>query len=255
MTNPITTSPTSAYAPRRWEVFTHALLFVLGFSLVFTIGWGGAVTLLGKAFAEYRSVLARVGGIMIMLFGLATLEVIHIPWFYADTRSNYHGQTGTFANSALMGILFAAGWSPCIGALLGAILTLGFNQATVNQAMWLTSGYSLGLGIPFLIIALGLERGRAWVERVSHYRRAFQIISGVFILVIGVMLLTNTMSRISIWAFQNNLYINAFSEYAGAPTYLTAVIAGLLSFLSPCVLPLVPPYLGYLSGHTFKNAQ
>ena len=236
---------------RRGDVFAHALLFVLGFSLVFTVGWGGAVTILGQLFGQYKFLIGRVGGLIVILFGLATLDIIRIPWFYADTRTQYTDQRGTFAGSALMGVFFAAGWSPCIGATLGAILTLGMSQQTVGQAMWLSSGYSLGLGIPFLILALGLERATGWVKRMRRYQRAFQIASGVFILIIGFMLLTNTMSRIAIWAFQNGLFID-FSTYAAAPSYLTAVLAGLLSFLSPCVLPLVPAYLGYLSGHTFR---
>ncbi len=253
MTTPINI-PQPVQAPatfRRWDVFTHALLFVLGFSLVFIIGWGGAVTVLGQLFGQYKFLLGRIGGLIVILFGLATLDIIRIPWFYADTRIQYTGQRGTYGRSALMGIFFAAGWSPCIGATLGAILTLGMNQQTVGQAMWLTSGYSLGLGIPFLILALGLERATGWVQRMKRYQRTFQIVSGVFILIIGFMLLTNTMSLIAIWAFQHRLYID-FSNYTAAPTYLTAILAGLLSFLSPCVLPLVPAYLGYLSGHTFR---
>ncbi len=246
--------PQSQIIPRRWEVFVHALLFVLGFSLIFTIGWGGAVTVLGQLFGEYKYALGRIGGVIVILFGLATLDIIGIPWFYADTRTEYTGRSGTYGGSALMGIFFAAGWSPCIGATLGAILTLGMSQQTVGQAMWLTSGYSLGLGIPFLILALGLERATGWVKRMRRYQRAFQIASGVFILIIGFMLLTNTMSRIAIWAFQNGLYID-FSSYTAAPTYIIAMLAGLLSFLSPCVLPLVPAYLGYLSGHALRVAD
>lgn len=239
----------------RLRIFLHGLLFVAGFSLVFIVGWGGSVTLVGQFFGMYKNVIARIGGVIVIAFGLATLEVIRIPWFYADTRSYYRGTTGTYANSGLMGILFAAGWSPCIGATLGAILTMGLSQQTVGQAMWLASGYSLGLGIPFLAMALGLERATGWVKRVSRYRRLIQIISGVFIILIGILLLTNTMSRIAIWAFQNGLYIEKFALFSAAPTYLTAILAGLLSFLSPCVLPLVPAYLGYLSGHTFQKAQ
>lgn len=102
-----------------------------------------------------------------------------------------------------MGIFFAAGWSPCIGATLGAILTMGLSQDTVGQAMWLSSEYSIGLGIPFLLLALGLERASGWVNRMKRYQNVFKIASGVFILIIGVMLFTNTMSRIAIWAFQN----------------------------------------------------
>jgi len=238
----------------RLKIFLHALLFVAGFSLVFIVGWGGSVTLVGQFFGTYKNVIARIGGVIVIMFGLATLEVIRVPWFYADTRTYYHGKAGTYANSGMMGILFAAGWSPCIGATLGAILTMGLSQQTVGQAMWLASGYSLGLGIPFLAMALGLERATGWIKRAGRYRRLIQIASGIFIIIIGVLLLTNTMSLIAIWAFKHGFYVEKFALFAAAPTYLTAIIAGLLSFLSPCVLPLVPAYLGYLSGHTLQRA-
>jgi len=245
-------SPAFPSQTERLKIFLHALLFVLGFSLVFVIGWGGSVTALGQLFGAYKRVIAQIGGVIVIMFGLATLEIIRIPWFYADTRSQYSGQRGTYGGSALMGIFFAAGWSPCIGATLGAILTMGLSQQTVGQAMWLSSGYSLGLGIPFLVMALGLERASGWIKRMRPYQKYFRLASGIFIIAIGVLLLTNTMSLIAIWAFKNGLYIERFALFAAAPTYFTAIIAGLLSFLSPCVLPLVPAYLGYLSGHAIK---
>ena len=249
-----TTIPLIPSQVERLKIFLHALLFVLGFSLVFIIGWGGSATALGQVFGEYKRTVAQIGGVIVIMFGLATLAVIRIPWFYADTRAQYSGQRGTYGGSALMGIFFAAGWSPCIGATLGAILTMGLSQQTVGQAMWLSSGYSLGLGIPFLVLALGLERASGWLKRMRPYQKYFKIVSGVFIIAIGVLLLTNTMSLIAIWAFRNGYYIESFAAYAAAPTYLTAIFAGLLSFLSPCVLPLVPAYLGYLSGHTLQKA-
>lgn len=236
----------------RLRIFFHALLFVSGFSLVFVIGWGGSITALGQLFGTYKQVIAQIGGVIVIAFGLATLEVIRIPWFYADTRAQYSARRGTYGGSALIGIFFAAGWSPCIGATLGAILTMGLSQQTVGQAMWLASGYSLGLGIPFLVMALGLERASGWIKRMRPYQKYFKLASGLFIITIGVLLLTNTMSLIAIWAFKNGYFIEAFSTYAAAPNYITAIVAGLLSFLSPCVLPLVPAYLGYLSGHTLK---
>src|SRR5262250_537815 len=85
----------------RVRIFLHALLFVLGFSLVFIIGWGGSVTALGQLFGTYKRVIAQVGGVVVIAFGLATLEVIRIPWFYADTRAQYSGQRGTYGGSAL----------------------------------------------------------------------------------------------------------------------------------------------------------
>lgn len=237
----------------RIRVFSHALIFVLSFSLVFIVGWGGATTALGQLFGSYKSVIARVGGVLVILLGLASLDIIHIPWFYYDTRPQFNGQTGTYASSALLGLFFAAGWTPCIGATLGAILTLGVSQGAAGQAMWLASGYSLGLGIPFLLLALGLERATGWMRKLSRFRRAFQITSGVLIISIGVLLVTNWMSLIAIWAFKNKLFIDVFSVGSGIPSYLTAILAGAFSFLSPCVVPLVPAYLGYLSGHALRQ--
>ena len=239
----------------RLNVFLHALVFVIGFSLVFIVGWGGAATLLGQLFGQYKTLIAQIGGVVVIMFGLATLDLIRLPWFNYDTRPTLTANTGNFASSALMGLFFAAGWSPCIGATLGAILTLGVSQDTVGQAMWLSSGYSLGLGIPFLVLALGLNRATGWVRKMSRHVRTFKIISGVLMITIGVLLLTNWMSLISIWAFKNRLFIDVFSISSRVPSYLTAILAGLLSFFSPCVLPLVPAYLGYLSGRVLRNTE
>lgn len=248
-----TSSQTNQKSISRIRVFIHALIFVSSFSLVFIVGWGGATTALGQLFGAYKTSIARIGGVLVILFGLATLDIIRIPWFYYDTRPQFNGRTGTYASSALMGLFFAAGWTPCIGATLGAILTLGVSQNAAGQAMWLASGYSLGLGIPFLVLALGLERATGWMRKLSRFRRAFQIASGVLIISIGVLLVTNWMPLIAIWAFKNNLFIDVFSIGSGVPTYLTAILAGALSFFSPCVIPLVPAYLGYLSGHVLKQ--
>ena len=140
-TSETTINPTFS---QRYTTFFHAVLFVLGFSLVFVIGWGGAATLLGRVFGEYKQVIARIGGIVIIIFGLNTLGLLKIPWlaFYSDTRPQFHANRKNMAGSSLMmGIIFAAGWTPCVGTTLGAILTLGFAQDTSGQAMILASGY------------------------------------------------------------------------------------------------------------------
>lgn len=253
MTTP-SVSETTFQPAERWRVFIHALAFVLGFSLVFIIGWGGSVTLLGQLFVTYKSIIARIGGIVIIAFGLATLGVIRMPWqFYADTRPQFERKAGGYASSGMMGLFFGAGWSPCIGTTLGAILTLGLSSQNAGQAMWLSSGYSLGLGIPFLMMGLGLERASGWIKKMRKYTRILQIVSGLMMIAIGILLVTNWMSLISIWAFKTGLYLDVFSISTGVPSYLTAFVAGLLSFFSPCVLPLVPGYLGYLSGQAVKG--
>jgi cytochrome c-type biogenesis protein len=238
---------------QRLSVFFHALAFVVGFSLIFIIGWGGAATLAGQLFGSYKAILGRIGGGVIIIFGLSTLGILKIPWLNYEIRPEWTNrkQNGLLASGA-MGVFFAAGWTPCIGTTLGAILTLGFSAQTSSQAMILASGYALGLGIPFLLIGLGMNQAIAFIRRFHRHMRKIQIASGILLLIIGVMLLTNQLTLIAIWAQSNGLFLDLSLGTGVTPTYLIAILAGLISFLSPCVLPLVPAYIGYLSSHAFN---
>ena len=240
---------------RRMATFLHAVSFVIGFSLVFIVGWGGAATAAGRLFGQYKTAIGQVGGVVVIGFGLATLGVIKIPWLYYDTRPewNPNRRNGTIS-SLLMGVFFAAGWTPCIGTTLGAILTLGFSQQTVGQAMVLSSGYALGLALPFLAIGLIMDRAFDLVRRLRRYQRVIQIFSGIFLLVIGAMLLTGRLTLIAIWAQRNGYFLDLPLGGTAVPSYLIAILGGLISFLSPCVLPLVPAYVGYLSGQSANSA-
>ena len=241
-----TTSPTLS---QRFTLFLHAALFVFGFSAVFVVGWGGAVTLLGELFAQYKSLLAQIGGLAVILFGLSNLGLLKLPMrFYSDTRPQWDTHRRGWLASALMGMFFAAGWTPCVGTTLGAILTLGLSQATVGQAMVLSSGYALGLGLPFLAIGWGMDQATAFVHRFRRHVRAVEIISGLFLILMGALMLTGQMTWIAIWAQRNGLFLDLPLGGMAAPNYIIAILAGLLSFLSPCVLPLVPAYISYLGG-------
>jgi cytochrome c-type biogenesis protein len=238
----------------RLDTFIHALLFVLGFSVVFIIGWGGAATVIGQVFGFYKPILGRIGGVVVILLGLFTLRVIHIPWLYYEMRSYWTpGKGGPLLSSVMMGIFFAAGWTPCIGTTLGAILTLGMSQQSASQAMVLSSGYALGLGLPFLAIGLGMGQAVRFIARFRRYVRWIEIISGLLLMAVGLLMVFDRMTLIAIWAQQHGYFIDLPLGGAVAPTYLIAMIAGLLSFLSPCVLPLVPAYISYLSGQAVRN--
>jgi cytochrome c-type biogenesis protein len=241
-------------AHQRFTVFLHALLFVLGFTLIFVVGWGGAATLAGELFAFYRPILAKVGGAVIILFGLSNLGLIKMRWLMYDTRPQWQAQkkNGLFA-SGMMGVFFAAGWTPCLGTTLGAILTLAITQETQRLALVLSAAYAVGLGLPFLLIGLSMDRAAGIVARFRRSMRWIQKASGVFLLVIGVMMLTNQLFYISIWAQRNGFFLDLPLGGAAVPSLLIALFAGLISFLSPCVLPLVPAYIGYLSGHAFQR--
>lgn len=238
----------------RSTLFGHALLFVIGFSLIFIIGWGGAATLLGQVFGQNKSIIARVGGLIVILFGLSTLGLLHLPWINTDTRLGWGGQKKQgWTASLLMGMFFAAGWTPCIGTTLGAILTLGFSQQDSGKAMFLTSGYAAGLGLPFLALGLGLEHTWQVTQKLKRHMPLIQTISGVFLIAIGLLVVFNQMTWIAIWAQRNGWFLDL--PTAGVPSIFIAFLAGMISFFSPCVLPLVPAYLGYLTGHAVNATR
>jgi len=186
-------------AVSRWAAFSHGVFFVLGFSAIF-VGLGAAASGIGRLLYDYRPLLMKLGGAAVVVFGLHTLGVVKIPWLYYDTRRHYRPrQELGYLSSALMGVFFGAGWSPCVGATLGAILTLALNEATLLRGGLLLFVYSMGLGIPFLLMALGIGEASRFLRRRRRVMRLASILSGLFLIVLGVLIFTNSLGWLARW--------------------------------------------------------
>lgn len=181
----------------RWATFSHGLAFVLGFSVVF-IFLGVAASAFGGLLFDMRTWLAKIGGIIVVIFGLHMIGVFRIPFLEYDLR--VHSQVDArwgYISSALMGVFFSAGWSPCVGPVLGAILTLALNGGSVYLGVKLLSAYSAGLAIPFLIAALGIGWVSVILRKYGKVMRYVEIAMGILLVIVGAMLFLGTFELIS----------------------------------------------------------
>ena len=181
----------------RWEAFLHGLAFVVGFSSVFvTFGMGAAV--LGGFLYSFRTVIAKVGGIIVILFGLHMTGWLHIPFLDYDfrPRSVWRKQR-SYLISFIMGIFFSAGWSPCVGPVLGAILMLVLNGGSIEIGIWLLSAYSAGLAIPFLVAALGIGWVADLLRRYQSVTHTVEVMMGLLLIIVGAMLTLGAFQKLA----------------------------------------------------------
>jgi len=190
---------------KRLTTFTHGIAFVLGFSAVFVI-LGVAASALGGLLYDVRIWLGRLGGFIVIVFGLHMMGVLRIPFLEYDTRlQKMPDPKMGYLSSALMGVFFSAGWSPCVGPVLGAILTLAMNGGSISKGVIMLSSYSAGLAIPFLIAALGIGWVTTILRRYNKVMRYTEVIMGGLMVIIGGMLLTGAFNLIATmfpgWSF------------------------------------------------------
>jgi cytochrome c-type biogenesis protein len=184
-------------ADRRWTTFSHGLAFVFGFSVVFVF-LGVAASAVGGLLFAARDWLTKLGGVIVIIFGLHMIGVFRIPFLEYDTRvSTAPDRKWGYLSSALMGVFFSAGWSPCVGPVLGAILTLALNGGSIALGATLLTAYSAGLAIPFLIAALGIGWVTTILRKYSKVMRYVEIAMGVTLVVVGVMLFSGVFSLIA----------------------------------------------------------
>jgi len=183
---------------RRRIALTHALLFVAGFSLVFIL-LGASATALGRALNYYQIWLQRIGGALIVLFGLVCLGVFNPRFLSQERRLQVERKPVGYLGSALVGMAFAAGWTPCIGPVLGAILGLAATSADVSRGMLLLAVYSAGLALPFLVAAMAVDSFLDWFQRFRRFLPWVMRISGVMLICVGVLLMTGEFTRLAGW--------------------------------------------------------
>lgn len=181
---------------KRAVLIRNALSFIAGFSLVF-IALGAGASALGSVLRSNQRILMIVGGVLVIVFGLVMLGVIKLPWLYRDTRVQYSGETRTPIGALLLGMAFAAGWTPCIGPILGTILTLASAAGTLSAGVGLLAVYALGLGVPFLLAALLLEPFMRFSKGFRRYLPWIERGSGVILIVAGVLMLTGTYTALN----------------------------------------------------------
>lgn len=191
-------NPVKARLARR-KIFLNGLFYVIGFSLVF-IALGVLVGLGGAALVQYRTLLGRIGGVFIIIFGLYMMHVIKLPgmqFMDSDHRPFLSKlKPGTPFSSLVFGASFAFGWTPCVGPILGSILTLAATTATIGQGALLLSVFSLGLAIPFLLVAVGIGSVAKHITKISKYLDIVSVIGGIFLVFLGTLLV---MNRLEIW--------------------------------------------------------
>jgi len=178
------------------KVLLHSLLFIAGFSIVF-ISLGASATWLGQVLLSRMSLLYKVAGVIIIIFGLHLTGLLRIGFLYRDKRFHSAGKPATALGAFVIGLAFAFGWTPCIGPILAAILGLAASQQTVSAGITLLAVYSLGLAIPFLLTSLGINRFLRFYDRFRVHLRQVEVFSGVILILLGAMIFTNQFTRLS----------------------------------------------------------
>lgn len=183
---------------RRHLALLHATLFVVGFSLIF-IALGATATAFGRLLNAYQHWLERVGGALIVVFGLYTVGALKIGLLSREARIQLGDKPLGYLGSVLAGMAFGAGWTPCIGPILGSILLYTSSQADFGRGLSLLLAYSLGLAIPFLVAAGALEAFLGWFQRFRKYIQWVERIAGALLVVVGVMMLFGLFTLLSGW--------------------------------------------------------
>ncbi len=178
---------------RRLPIFLHSLSFVIGFSIIFSL-WGAGAGLIGSALAAYTYTIQKVVGVILVVFGLLMLTALRIPWLNYERRLTPSlGFTTGYMKSFLTGAIFCLAWTPCLSWQITGILSLAGSSGTVARGTYLLAIYSLGLGLPFLVLGAAFDFINPLLKKISRYSRWIYVIAGLMLITVGILILTDNM--------------------------------------------------------------
>lgn len=177
----------------RRRTILHSLLFILGFTFIFVM-LGASASLIGSFLMSHMHEVRKVGGILIIIFGVHLSGLLPIHFLLGDKRFVVKNRPAGYLGSFFIGVAFAAGWTPCIGPILASILMVAATEETVWKGIALLLTYSLGLGIPFFLSSLALHQFLIIFNRFKKYIRIFEVITGIFLIIVGVLVFTNSLT-------------------------------------------------------------
>lgn len=180
----------------RRKTIIHSLLFIAGFSVIFVL-LGLTATLVGKFLFQYQKFIRIAGGILIMLFGLQLMGILKLNFFIKERKINIATKGASYLGSFLIGVTFAAAWTPCAGPILGSILVLAGTKASVVMGTKLLIVYSLGIAIPFFLTAILINSFLEYSSKLQKVMRWINVIGGVFLIIVGALVATNYLAVIS----------------------------------------------------------
>ena len=188
--------------PARFVTFLHAVVFVLGFTLTF-VALGATASTLGSFLRAYQFQLRQIGGILLIIIGLYLTGILKLPFLYWQKQFSFRPTRPSYPASLLIGVIFAIGWTPCISLFLGSVLGLAATAATLRQGVLLLLFYSLGMGLPFLLLGLGLNQVSRLLKWLKPHLGKIEVGTGVVIILVGVMIYFN-------WLVYLNRYFTPF---------------------------------------------
>jgi cytochrome c-type biogenesis protein len=188
----------------RGVIIVNSLLFIAGFSAVF-IAFGASASLIGQLLMTYQEVIRKLGGVLIVVFGLYVMGVLKIKFLMSEMRVHLQRRPAGYVGSFLVGVAFAAGWTPCVGPILGTILLYASTTDSMLTGVKLLASYSLGIALPLFVTALAVDSFLNYFKKVRAYMYGISVASGVFLILVGVMIYTNSLTLLTSLLERNHI--------------------------------------------------